>query len=198
MIRLAAVVVLAVELGGGFSTATATVVSTTEQSMIIELHVGVEVEATSVVAHFALPGEEQITIPLLFRSGEDYGVTTELRPANYQVVFEAIGEQSVLSEPASLTDLGADLESAGISVDGEEDEGFSAGTQSWLWLGVALGAASLSALAFWVLGGGKKDDDPKADEQSEPDRKKDDDPTADEQSEPDGEPDPAPTVDTSG
>ena len=28
----------------------------------------------------------------------------------------------------------------------------SAGTQQWLWLGVALGAASLSALAFWVLG----------------------------------------------
>jgi hypothetical protein len=34
-----------------------------------------------------------------------------------------------------------------------EEEPISASTQQWLWLGVALGAASLSALAFWVLGG---------------------------------------------
>ncbi len=168
-------VVLAVELGGGFSTATATVVSTTEQSMVIELHVGVEVEATSVVAHFALPGEEQITIPLLPRSGEDYGVTTELRPANYQVVFEALGDEPALSDPVSLVDLGADLESAGVEVDENGDEGFSADTQSWLWLGVALGAASLSALAFWVLGAGRKEETaedaprPEPEDEEEPD-----------------------------
>lgn len=179
MIRLAAIVVLAVELGGGFSTATATVVSTTEQSMIIELHVGVEVEATSVVAHFALPGEEQITIPMLLRSGEDYGVTTELKPANYQVVFEALGDEPAVSDPVSLADLGADLESAGIPVDDDEDEGFSAGTQSWLWLGVALGAASLSALAFWVLGAGKKDETPEAVRQPEPEQEPDPAPTGD-------------------
>ncbi len=157
MSRLAALVLLAVELGAGFGDATATVVSTTEQSMIVEVHVVVSGDPGSVVAHFALPGEEQVTVPLLPRDGGGYGVRTELRPADYTVVFEAIGDEPALSEPKTLVELGAELD----EVSGPESGGgVGASSESWLWLGVALGAASLSALAFWVLGERSRDPEP--------------------------------------
>jgi hypothetical protein len=166
--RLAAVLLFAVELGGGFGTAAATVVSTTPQSMIVELHVVVEVDAVSVVAHFALPDEEQVTIPLLAREDGTYGVRTELKPANYQVVFEAVGDDPALSDPVSLIDLGADIGETADPAGDDDDDGLSPATQSWLWLGVALGAASLSALAFWVLGGREKGDADEDREEGEP------------------------------
>jgi hypothetical protein len=153
MIRLAAIALLAVELGGGFGGAGATVVSTTGQSMVVELHVEVETSADSVVAHLSLPGEETVIIPLLPRDEATYGVTTELKRADYSVVFEAVGGEGAVSDPVRLSDLGVDLgsgEGAPATDAGDEP---SPATQRWLWLGVALGAASLSALAFWVLGG---------------------------------------------
>jgi hypothetical protein len=158
MARVLASIFLAVELGGGFGTATAEIVSTTSESVVVELEVEVEMEPTpdSVVAHFVLPDEYQITIALLPRGEGIYGVTTELKPANYQVVFEALGETSSQSDPVSLSDLGADLgPQAG---DSDEEDESSPETNRWLWLGVALGAASLSALAFWVLGARDEDD----------------------------------------
>jgi len=51
MIRIVALVLAAVEMGAGFGTATATVVSTTEQSIVIEMYVEVDVSADTVVAH---------------------------------------------------------------------------------------------------------------------------------------------------
>lgn len=153
MIRVAAVVLFAVELGAGFGTATASVVSMTDQSMIVDLRVEVDASPDSVVVHFALTGEETVTIPMVPRDDGTYGVTTEVKPANYVVVFEAIGDPGAESDPFSLTDLGADLSSGLDATETTEGEELSAGTQQWLWLGVALGAASLSALAFWVLGG---------------------------------------------
>jgi hypothetical protein len=162
MIRLAAMILLAVELGGGFGTAAASVVLTTQQSMVIDLHVEVVVSADSVVAHLALPGEDTVTIPLLPRGDGTYGVSTELKRADYQVAFEALGEVGAQSQPVPLTSLGIDLGSGeGTTPSTEADEGHSPATQRWLWLGVALGGASLSALAFWVLGG--RDDDPDGD-----------------------------------
>ena len=161
MIRLAAYVVLAVELGGGFGAATATVISTTEQSIVVEMHVEIETSADSVVAHLSLPGEETLVIPLLPRDDATYGVTTELKLADYLVVFEAVGPVGALSDPVRLSDLGVDLVSGeGSTPTTETDDERSPKTQRWLWLGVALGAASLSALAFWVLGGR---DDPDVD-----------------------------------
>ena len=38
------------------------------------------------------------------------GITTELKPANYQVVFETLGDPSIQSLPMTLTDLGADID----------------------------------------------------------------------------------------
>ena len=165
MIRLAALVLAAVEIGAGFGDASATVVSTSEESMVIEIHVEVTNEADVVVAHFALPDEDQITTPLLLREDGTYGVTTALKPADYQVVFEAIGDPGALSEPVTLSDLGANVGALGGT--GGDADGSSQSNQ-WLWLGVALGAASLSALAFWVLGARDDEDDEQGEVQSSP------------------------------
>lgn len=154
MIRAAVVTLLAVELGTGFGNATATVVSTTEESMIVEFHVVVEGAPDSVVVHLALPDEETVTVPLVPRDSGGYGVTTELKPANYNVVFEVIGGEPVRSAPVSIVELGVGLDPDSTVVTATTlAEPLSPGTQRWLWLGVALGAASLSVLAFWVLGG---------------------------------------------
>ncbi|MGH8941598.1 MAG: hypothetical protein ACRDWF_02145 [Acidimicrobiia bacterium] len=158
MIRLAAVLLFAVEVGSGFGVASASVVSMTEESMIIEIRVEVETSADSVVVHLALPDEDPITLPMLERDDGAYGVTTEVKPANYIVMFEAIGDPGAESDQVSLTDLGVDLSSTSGTTTTTESEEVSAGTQQWLWLGVALGAASLSALAFWVLGGRDRDE----------------------------------------
>jgi hypothetical protein len=154
VIRLAVVALLAVELGTGFGPATATVVSTTDESMIVDLHVEVVGPADSVVVHLALADEDPITLPMVPRDEGSYGVTTEVKAADYQVVFETLGESGTQSDPVALTDLGVDFEDEPEAAPSTTEVlERSPGTQRWLWLGVALGAASLSALAFWVLGG---------------------------------------------
>lgn len=87
-----------------------------------------------------------------------FGIRTELEPKNYLVVFEAVGASEGLSAPISLVDLGADLarDVPGVPPRPEEETVLSSGTQQLGWLALALGAASLSALAFWVLGGRSK------------------------------------------
>jgi hypothetical protein len=153
MTRASAAILLAVGLGAGFGTATATVESMSEESMVIDLRVEVEGAPDSVVAHLTLPEEDTITIPMLVREAGVYGVTTEIKPANYVVVFEVIGDPGAESNPVSLGELGVDFSSSQGTIPPDEETPISSSTQQWLWLGVALGAASLSALAFWVLGG---------------------------------------------
>lgn len=153
MVKLAALVFFAVELGAGFGAATATVVSTTDESIVVDFHVELEAPADSVVLHLALAGEDPIRVPMVERDDESFGVTTEVKAANYRVVFEALGDPGAQSSPVSLIELGAELEGGSESPgDTTESEERAPGTKRWLWLGVALGAASLSALAFWVLG----------------------------------------------
>jgi hypothetical protein len=159
MIRLTAVVLFAVEVGSGFATASASAVTMTDQSMVVDIRVEVETSADSVVVHLALQDEETITLPMLERDDGAYGVTTEVKPANYIVMFEAIGDPGAESDQVSLADLGVDLSSTSGTTTTTESEELSAGTQQWLWLGIALGAASLSALAFWVLGGRDRDEE---------------------------------------
>jgi hypothetical protein len=168
MIRIAALVLFAVELGAGFGTATATVVSTTEQSLVVEMHVEVDESADTVVAHLSLPGEETDTIPLLPRDDGTYGVTTEIKAADFLVVFEAVGDDGVQSDPVTLSDLGVDLGPTASTATTDPDQQ-SPATRRWLWLGVALGAASLSALAFWVLGGREEPDADHGPDQISPD-----------------------------
>lgn len=144
-------VLLAVELGGGFGTASATVVSADDESLVVDLRVEVASSADSVVVHLLLPGEEQTTLPLLPRDGGGFGITAELRRADYRVVFETVGDPAIRSQPVALSALGVDVLPAPPPEDGEQ-----AGEETatgWMWLAVAFATASLSALAFWVLGG---------------------------------------------
>jgi hypothetical protein len=145
--------IAAVVLGGVFGSATATVDSMGDDVMVVDLAVEVIGSADTVVAHLEFDGDAPLTLPLLDRGDGTFGITTELEPKNYVVVFEVIGEEP--SPPFLLTQMGVDLGpgSAAATTTEPDDGGLSAQSKSSLWLAVALGAASLSALAFWVLGG---------------------------------------------
>ncbi len=113
----------------------------------------------SVAMHLVDPGGEQITVAMAEQSSGLYRAVTEIDPVDYVVVFEAITSPSFQSEPQRLTDLG--LDRALITPDQRfpapppttlpEDD-----PNRWGWLGLGLGAASLSLLAFWVLWGKPK------------------------------------------
>jgi hypothetical protein len=150
--------VVAVELGGAFGSASATVESLEATVMLVDLEVEVMVSAQAVVAHLAFEDDATLAVPLLDRGGGLFGIRTELEPKNYNVVFEAVGAEDGLSRPVSLTELGADLtpDVPGVPPTTEGDGGLSSSAQQFGWLALALGAASLSALAFWVLGGRDK------------------------------------------
>jgi hypothetical protein len=148
----------AVILGGAFGTATATVESVESEVMVVELEVEVMGAAETVVAHLSFDNEPVLTLPLLDRGDGLFGIRTELEPKNYVVIFEVVGEES--SDPVSLTQMGADLgpESGSSAATDPDDEEMDEETRRWLWLAVALGAGSLSVLAFWVLGGRDSED----------------------------------------
>lgn len=149
-----AAILAAVTLGGSFGQASASTVSIEAETMIVEITVEVLVSAQSVVAHFSTGTEEATVISLLPRGGSSYGIRTELPRKDFFVVFEAIGNPGHLSEPSTLSAMGATLTLPGSPegpvdpTDPDEDRE----STRWMWLAIALGAASLSALAFWVLG----------------------------------------------
>lgn len=151
-------VMAAAQIGGSFGEARVDLDEMTEDSMIIDLEVEVGVSAEAVVAHFSF-GDQRIMVPLLDRGGGVYGVRTELEPVNYVVVFEAVGPGE-LSDAWTLAALGAEFgstDAAGSQPADIPEEDLSDETQRFGWLALALGAASLSALAFWVLGGEDKE-----------------------------------------
>lgn len=157
--------IASVIIGGMFGSASATVESIDAEVMVVEIEVGVLGAPSSVVAHLSWEDQE-LVLPLLDRGEGVFGITTELPLRNYFVVFEVVGEEDERSDPVSLTQLGADLgngsEGAATSESGDD---LSSDSRQMLWLAVALGAASLSALAFWVLGG-RDDDDEESDDQT--------------------------------
>lgn len=156
------ILIAAVVLGGAFGSASATVESMDDDVMVIELRVEVLESAESIVAHLAFEDEPILTLPLLDRGDGTFGIRSELEPKNYFVVFETVGLEREESEPVSLMELGAELlPESGVTTT-TADEGISEDSQQMLWLAVALGAGSLSLLAFWVLGG--RDDDSVEDE----------------------------------
>ena len=145
----------AVIIGGSFGSASATVESIDDEMMVVEISVEVLDSADSVVAHLNFVDERELTLPLLDCGDGTFGLRTELEAKNYFVVFETIGEDAARSEPVSLSRMGAELgpesgTTATTSVDDEDD--LSDDSEQMLWLAVALAAASLSLLAFWVLG----------------------------------------------
>ena len=150
------VVLTAAQVGGAFGEATATIESLTETTMVINLEVELEISAQAVVAHLSFEGEPPLALPLLDRGGGVFGIRTELPAKNYVIVFEAIGADDGLSTPFLMSQLGADFtgdQSGASPTGGNGEDGLDAETRRSGWLALALGAASLSVLAFWVLGG---------------------------------------------
>lgn len=162
-------VLAAVILGGVFGSATATVVSVDDEVMVVDIRVEVSDAAESVIAHLSFDEEPELVLPMLEREPGVFGLRTELEPKNYVVVFETVGEGGESSGPTTLTRMGADvIPRSGATTTADED-GLSDESRGQLWLAVALAAASLSLLAFWVLGSRDDDDggtgDPNSDEE---------------------------------
>lgn len=157
--------IAAVVLGGIFGSASATVESVTEDAMMVEIEVEVSGAPETVVAHMSFE-EERFTLPLLDRGDSVFGLRTELERKNYMVVFEVVDENAASSEPVSLQEMGADLSLANgeTTTTTESEDGLSQESQRLLWLAIALGAASLSLLAFWVLGDRGEDEEPPRDD----------------------------------
>ena len=151
---------LALELGGAFGAATATVESISGDSMILTLEVELRSSAEAVVAHLAFDDDPQIALPLLDRGGGVFGIRTELLAKNYAIVFEAIGVDDGLSPAALISDLGADFGDNEVptpTTEPKPEEGLSPATKRFGWLALALAAGSLSLLALWVIIGRDKD-----------------------------------------
>lgn len=143
----------AVVLGGVFGAATATVESIDEEVMVIEIEVEISGSPESIVAHFTFDDDQPLVLPLLDRGDGTFGLRTELQPKNYFVVFEVVGDTESSSDPVSLVQMGAELgPESGRTTTTISDDELSDESESLLWLAIALGAASLSLLAFWVLG----------------------------------------------
>lgn len=156
--------VAAVLLGGVFGSASATIVSADDAVMVVDIQVEVIGSAESVVAHLGFDNEPELTLPMLERETGVFGLQTELEPKNYVVVFETLGEEGDRSEPATLAQMGAELgPGSGATTTTLDDEGLSEESESLLWLAIALGAASLSLIAFWVLGS-REDVEPEPEE----------------------------------
>jgi hypothetical protein len=157
--------VAAVMLGGVFGSATATVESIDDGVMIVTIEVEFSGTTDTVIAHLTFEDDEPLALPLLDRGDGKFGLRTELEPKNYFIVFEAVGDTSERSDPVSLTEMGAELgpERGGTTTTLGDDE-LSNDSQRFLWLAIALGAGSLSLLAFWVLGGRDEDEEELDDE----------------------------------
>lgn len=146
-------ILAAVQLGGGFGEGSASTVTLEEESVVLEMRVEVNVSAQAVVAHLSAADEEPRVLALIHRGGNVFGIRTELPRKDYLVVFEAIGTPGELSQPAHLTTMGAELSFPPTTSPTSDDPDGEPGEASrWGWLALALGAASLSLLAFWVLG----------------------------------------------
>jgi len=107
----------------------------------------------SVVAHLIEPGGRQQTFALRERSSGRYGGVFEVGRIDLVAVFEALDGAGIQSEPARLTDIGLDRALLGALpvAPPTTASGVSSQTRGWGWLGLAMGAASLAALALWAL-----------------------------------------------
>lgn len=165
VMKAALLLLAAVEFSGAFGFARAELVERTPDSMTIDLEVEVLVSVDAVVAHLSFDREPELTLPLRHRGDGVFGLTTELAPRNYVVVFDAIGPRGEVTDPVTLHQLGVDLVSGSGMETGTtttEAEGLTEASRRVGWLAVAFAAASLSALAVWVLGDGQEEDEAEA------------------------------------
>jgi hypothetical protein len=150
----------AVILGGVFGSATATVESIDGEVMVLSIDVEVSGSPDTVIAHLTFEEDQPLILPLLDRGDGTFGLRTELEPKNYFVVFEAVGDDSDSSDPVSLAQMGAELvQRSGVTTTTLSEDELSNESRRSLWLAIALGAGSLSLLAFWVLGSRDEDEE---------------------------------------
>lgn len=137
---------------GGFVGPTVEGRETGASTMEIDLSVS-GTPGASVVAHLIEPGGQQQTHALRERSSGRYGGIFEVGRIDLVVVFEAVDGSGTQSEPLRLTDIGLDRALLGALpfAPTTTTPGISAETQGWGWLALAMGAASLAALALWAL-----------------------------------------------
>lgn len=160
MRMLLAGLMLAVELGAPFGSASATAEPTTPGRM--ELEITVEGPASSsVVVHLVEPGGEQQTVALNERAPGVFGAVVEVAAVDLVAVYEVVGS-AVQSTPVRLTDLGVAGEVVGLpgpTPSSAPDEAGDRETRQWGWLALALGFSSLALIAVWVLVGGRREQD---------------------------------------
>lgn len=150
MVSLAVLVLLVVELGGGFGAASAEATAS-DDVMEVTISVTAPSSAGAVIAHFMLPGEDEVTHSMS-QAGVRWTGLLELRPGDWTVVFEAVGTGD-LSQPRTLTALGVDrsvLVSAPPPAEVEEP----GVVVPWRWLALACAAAA-AAIIVALVGSGR-------------------------------------------
>jgi hypothetical protein len=141
---IAAFLLLLVELGSGYSGGEATGTGLTPDLIEVRLVVQVAESDGPVVVHLALPGEDVDTHPMLAGGEGRWTMVAELRPADWQVVFEALAAGS-LSEPVSLTELGLDPDLLAVSAPTTDTPAPpEKASLPWWQLSVALAVAALA------------------------------------------------------
>jgi hypothetical protein len=141
---------LAIQVGTGFGIASAD--GEAVGSTALSIAVSVEADpGDQLVLHGLDPGGDQRTVAMIEAAPGTYRTVFETRPVDLVIVFENL-DTGLQSEPHRLSELGVPGELVG-AVPLPPGEPEAPEDRSLLWLGVALGLASLSALAFWVLGG---------------------------------------------
>lgn len=138
-----------VDVGGGFTDASARSTRLAPDRIEVTLTVSAEAGA-SVVAHLIEPGGEQLTVAMADDGDGRYQGTLETRPIDLVIVFERIrsGRESVQSLPFRLTELGLQPEVL-VSPTFPSDEADD--TTQWAWLALGAGAAALALLALAYL-----------------------------------------------
>src|SRR5690606_9758765 len=131
-------VLAAVNLGGSFGEAGASTVSIEPETFILAIYVDVAVSAQSVGAHLSAGQEDSRIVSLIHRGGTRYGIRTELPRKNYMVVFEIVGENGHLSEPLTLTALGAQLDVSDTTTIPDDPGEEPRESTRWGWLALAL------------------------------------------------------------
>ena len=143
---------LLAQVGGFFVAPEVSGRETSASRMEIDLSVSAA-PGGSVVAHLIRPGGSQQTFALRERSSGRYGGIFDVDRVDLVVVFEALDTAAAQSDPMRLTDIGLDRALLGALpiAPSTTESGVSASTRGWGWLGLAMAAASLAALALWAL-----------------------------------------------
>ena len=155
---LLAVTLVFVPLGGPFVDASATA-ERIGDLLEVEFEVEVDRSASVVVAHIVVGGDQpQRSVSLDLRGGGVFAGFVTLPVQESIIVFELIGPAgSVLSAATTLSELGVDFSEFGVRVtppgDDPPADPITPEARRWMWLAIAAGAAALSALAFWAIGG---------------------------------------------